>query len=122
MVDFAAWTFPVLIAVAVGYLIRMDRDPDNPFRLTHLISDASGQGHSGYLAYTGAFLVSVWALWYVVISGEDQRDYTAAITVLGIIVGAFVAGGVVRQGIGVVERARQAKNKVPPPDDTSEQQ
>lgn len=110
--DWQALLFIALIALAVGYLIRLDRDEQTPFKLVHFISDRDGVGNSASLAYVVALLVSTWALFYLTTHNKLQEWFFAGY------IGVFVGGGVLRAGISSKERiATQAQPQptTPPP-------
>lgn len=102
----AAVAFPMLIAGAVLYLLMLDRDPGT-FRLAQFITDENGRGNSGSLAYVAALLVGTWLVYYEAISGRMSEG------LLGLYLGTFVAGSVLRQGIGASERVGVAKAQRP---------
>jgi hypothetical protein len=105
----AAWGFPVLIALAVAYLVKLDRDPTTPFRLVQFISDdQTGRANSGSLAYVAALLVGTWLVYYEAIRGRMTEG------LLGLYLGTFVAGQVVRTGIAATQRVGQDKARRPP--------
>ena len=103
LVYVAAWAFPLLIALAVFYLFRLDRDPAQTFRLSQFITDSEGRGNSGSLAYVAALLVGTWAVYFEAISGRMSEG------LMGLYLGTFVAGQVVRSGIVAAQRVGTAK-------------
>ena len=111
--DWQALLFIALIALAVGYLIRLDRDENITFKLVHFISDRDGVGNSASLAYVVALLVSTWALFYLTTHNKLQEWFFAGY------ISVFVGGGVLRAGISSRERiATQSQlqpTTTPPP-------
>lgn len=104
----AAASFPLLIALAVGYLVHLDRRPDIRFRLVDFISDDSGRANSGSLAYVAALLVGTWLIYYEALAGRMGEG------MLGLYLGTFVAGQVLRAGVHTLGKAGEAKTAPPP--------
>ena len=110
--DWQALLFIALIALAVGYLIRLDRDDQITFKLVHFISDRDGVGNSASLAYVVALLVSTWALFYLTTHNKLQEWFFAGY------IGVFVGGGVWRASISSKERIAaqsQPQHQTPAP-------
>ena len=106
----AAWSFPALVLCGLVALWRFDRDPTSRFRLVQLVTDADGTANSASLAYVTALLVSTWAVWFEALGGRLSEWLVLAY------IGTFVAGGVLRQGIGAGERVGVAKANRPAAD------
>lgn len=98
-IDWPAWSFAFLIAFAVAYLFRLDRQPTT-FRLYQFIADRDGTANSASLTYTGIFLVGTWLVWYLAI----HEQWGEAVALVGSLGGIFVVGGVARQYVGSRER------------------
>lgn len=94
----AAWSLPALAALAVAYLLRLDRDPANPFKLWQFVCGPDDKANTASLAYVAALAVSTWLLWFEALNGRLQEWLFAAY------VTAFVLGGVARAKIGSAER------------------
>lgn len=106
--DWQALLFVALILLAVGYLLRLDRDPHTPFKLVHFISDRDGVGNSASLAYVVALLVSTWALFYLTTHNKLQEWFFTGY------IGVFVGGGVLRASISSKERIAAQSRQQPP--------
>lgn len=106
----AAAGFPLLIALAVGYLVHLDRRPDTSFRLVDFISDDRGRANSGSLAYVAALLVGTWLIYYEALAGRMGEG------MLGLYLGTFVAGQVLRAGVGAAQKVGEAKAARPAPE------
>lgn len=87
------YLFVILIAIAVIYLFRVDRDESKPFKLIQFITNPDGTGNSASLAYCVALLVSTWVIWAMQSAGTLTAEIFWGYT------GTFVAGGVARAAI-----------------------
>ena len=96
--DWQALLFIALIAVAVGYLVRLDRDTGITFKLVHFITNPDGTGNSASLSYVVALLVSTWMLFYLTTHNRMQEWFFTGY------IGVFVGGGVWRANISSKER------------------
>ena len=117
-INWSAWVFVALIGLAVAYLVRLDRDARNPFKLYQFISDRDGTANSASLAYVGIFLVSVWLVWYLAL----HQQWGEAVTLVGSLGAIFVLGGVARQFTGARERVGMANAQRPQAPQTLETQ
>ena len=108
-INWGAWIFVALVGLAVAYLVRLDQDARNPFKLYQFISDRDGTANSASLAYVGIFLVAVWLVWYLALN----QQWGDAVTLVGSLGAIFVLGGVARQFSGSRERVGMAKARRP---------
>lgn len=106
----AAWVFPALVLFAMVLVWRFDRDPTTTWRAVQLISDADGHANSGSLAYVSALLVGTWLIYHEAIQGRLTEG------LFGLYLGTFVAGQVIRSGIGAAQRVGEAKANRPASD------
>ena len=97
-VNWPSALFPVLIAISVLYLLRLDADPTCKFRIVQFITNPDGTGNSASLAYCVVLLVMTWVFWAQVTWHELSDGFAA------IYAGTFVAGGVWRASISAKER------------------
>lgn len=105
--DFLSILFCLLIAAAVIYLFKLDRDPSNPFKLVQLISTEAGKADKYSIAYIGAFMVSTWMMWYLTV--HDRLSEWA----FGGYITAFVVGGVWKSSIASKERIAEMQIGAP---------
>ena len=92
--DWQALLFVGLVTACTVYMFKLDRDEAVKFKLVHFITDKNGHGHSGYLAYVVALLVSTWTMFYLTTHNRLEEWFFAGY------IGVFVAGGVARAWIG----------------------
>jgi len=97
-VNWPSVLFPMLIAVAISYLLRLDADPRSKFKIVQFITNPDGTGNSASLAYCVVLMVMTWVFWAQVTWHELSDGFAA------IYAGTFVAGGVFRAGISAKER------------------
>ncbi len=97
-VNWPSALFPVLIAIAVAYLLKMDADPSSKFKIVQFITNPDGTGNSASLAYCVVLLVMTWVFWAQVTWHELSSGFAT------VYAGTFVAGSVFRAAISAKER------------------
>lgn len=102
--NIAAWTFPVLVVFAVAYLFWLDKSDESPFHIHDFICNKDGTANSRSLGFVGIFMVSVWMLWYWVITENDGAG-----ALVETLIYAFVLAGVASHAIGAAERTRTSR-------------
>lgn len=98
-IDWAGWSFVLLIVVGVLYLFRINNDTSR-FRMVDLISDDRGRGYSPSFTYVGCFLIGSWLCWYLAISAQ----YLESAGVFAAMMTGFVTGSVLRGNTAAKER------------------
>lgn len=98
-VDWAGWSFVLLIALACVYLLRINNDSSR-FRLVDLITDGEGRGYSPSFTYVGSFVIGAWLCWYLAVS----EQYTESAATFGVMMAGFVTGSVLRGNTAAKER------------------
>lgn len=98
-VDWAGWSFVLLIALACLYLLRINNDSSR-FRLVDLITDGDGRGYSPSFTYIGCFIIGSWLCWYLAVSAQ----YTESAATFAAMMAGFVAGSVLRGNTAAKER------------------
>lgn len=98
LVDWAAVGFVLFLGIVLLYLLRLDRESPNGFRLVQAFSSPDGTANSASLTYVGTFLLMAFTLFYQLIHDRP----------VDMIIGAMMAGfGTVRvwtANIGAKER------------------
>lgn len=109
MLTAAAAVFPLLIAIAVIYLLRLDRDKNIAFRLVQFITDdTTGKANTNSLGVVVALLVSTWVVYYETLAGRMSE------WLLGLYLGLFVAGKLAGAAIVATQKVGEAKAQRPP--------
>ena len=98
-IDWAGWSFVLLIVLACLYLLRINNDSSR-FRLVDLISDGEGRGYSPSFTYIGSFVIGAWLCWYFAVSSQ----YTESAATFAAMMAGFVAGSVLRGNTAAKER------------------
>lgn len=98
-IDWAGWSFVVLIVVACLYLLRINNDSSR-FRLVDLITDGEGRGYSPSFTYVGSFVIGAWLCWYLALTGQ----YAESAATFAAMMAGFVAGSVFRGNTASKER------------------
>lgn len=98
-VDWAGWSFVLLIVLACLYLLHINNDASK-FRLVDLISDSEGRAYSPSLTYVGCFVIGAWLCWYLAVSAQ----YTESAATFAAMMAGFVAGSVFRGNTASKER------------------
>lgn len=106
-VDILSALFGVIVAAAVLYLFRLDRDPRNTFKLVQFISTEGGKADKYSLAYICVLIVSTWAMWYLTVHNRLTEWF------FGGYITAFVIGGVWKSQIASKERIAEMKSEAP---------
>lgn len=104
LINWGAWAFVSMVALAGLYLLRLDHDPATNFRLYHFIADKDGTANSASLTYVGTFLISVWLVWYLALN----RQWTEAVGLVGGLGTLYVIGSTVRHRTSSLERIAKA--------------
>lgn len=98
LVDWAAVGFVLFCGFGWLYLLRLDRESPNGFRLMQAFSNPDGSANSASMTYVGTFFLMAFTLFYQLINDQP----------VDVIVGVIMAGfGTVRvwtAGIGAKER------------------
>lgn len=85
-VDWITLSFPVLVALALLWVYRIDRDPANKFKVVQFLSHPDGTADKYALAYVLVLLVGTWGVWYMFVTNRlTEWMWTSFI-------GAFVLG------------------------------
>lgn len=98
-VDWAGWSFVLLIVVACLYLLRINND-ESKFRLVDLITDGEGRGYSPSFTYVGCFVIGAWLCWYLAVSSQ----YTESAATFAAMMAGFVTGSWLRGNTAAKER------------------
>ena len=79
LVDWAAVGFVLFCGLGWLYLLRLDRESPNGFRLVQALSNPDGTASSASMTYVGAFFLMAFTLFYQLIHDRDVDVVVAAI-------------------------------------------
>lgn len=107
-INWAAWSFIVLMAVGYSYLMRLDKTV-----LLDMITDVNGKGYSPSFTYIGCFIVGAWLCWYLAV----VEKYTESAATFALMMAGFVTGSILRGKTESNERTalKNADKLVPDP-------
>ena len=108
-INWAAWVFPAFVVVVVRYMLKVDADPSNHFKVRHFWTDPGGQGNTGPVCYFGSFLFAIFIAWYAAV----EKEWTHAVSLSGAALTVFAGVGAWRQSIGAKERIAQINKDKP---------